>query len=108
MNFPNDENGDILRKMIKRGDDLSKSRKIDFYFVFPEEHQARNFARQVHLTPGLACEAERYEERDMWEATVTSDMVPSHQEITELENSLDKIAQLNGGEADDWGCFIVK
>ena len=108
MNLPNDENGDILRKMIGRGDDLSKSRKIDFYFAFPEEHQARNFAQQVRLTSGLACEAARYEERDMWEATVTGDMVPSHREITEFENSLDQIAQSYGGEADGWGCFIVK
>jgi len=42
MKFPNDENGNILAKMFERGDDLSKSRKIDFCFVFPEDSKRIN------------------------------------------------------------------
>lgn len=108
MNFPNDENGDILRKMSQRGDDLSKSREINFYFAFPDQLQAQNFAKQVHTAMDLETEVARYEERDMWEATVSKKMVPTHQEITELESALDRIAQVHNGEADGWGCFIVK
>jgi len=43
----------------------------------------------------------------MWEATISKNMVPTHEAITELEAALDKIAQLFEGEADGWGCFIV-
>ena len=105
MNFPNDENGDILRKMSERGDDLSKSREIDFYFAFPDEHHAKNFAEQVRVTMDLTSEVARYEERNMWEATVSKEMVPTHRGITDLESSLSQIAQLHDGEADGWGCF---
>ncbi len=108
MKFPNDENGDILAKMVERGDDLSKARKIDFYFAFPEKSQAENFAEQVRLTTGLLPEVSRYEECNMWQATVYKEMIPTHQAITELETALDQIAQLYEGEADGWGCFIVK
>ncbi len=108
MKFPNDENGDILAKMVERGDDLSKARKIDFYFVFPEKHQADGFAEQARLRTDLISEVEHYEERNMWEATVSKNMVPTHQAISELETALDQIAQLYEGEADGWGCFIVK
>jgi hypothetical protein len=108
MKFPNDENGDILAKMLERGDDLSKSRKIDFYFVFPEKLQADKFAEQARLRTDSIPEVEHYEERNMWEATVSKNMIPTHREITELEAALDQIAQLYEGEADGWGCFIVK
>ncbi len=77
MKFPNDENGDILAKMVERGDDLSKARKIDFYFAFPEKSQAENFAEQVRLTTGLLPEVSRYEECDMWQATVCKEMIPT-------------------------------
>jgi len=108
MRFPNDENGNILPKMIREGDDLSKSRKMDFYFAFPEKHQAETFAGQVRLTMSLVPEVSRYEECNMWQATVCKEMIPTHQAITELETALDQIAQLYEGEADGWGCFIVK
>jgi hypothetical protein len=107
MNFPNDENGNILRKMSQRGDDLSKSREINFCFAFPDQLHAKNFAKQVSGTMNLESEVARYEERDMWEATVSKKMVPTHQEITKLEGALNRIAQLHNGEADGWGCFIV-
>jgi hypothetical protein len=29
-NFPNDENGDVLRRMHRDGDDLTKARDIEF------------------------------------------------------------------------------
>ena len=107
MNFPNDENGDVLRKMEKRGDVLSKPRDINFYFAFSVEHQANHFAEQVQLTTGLRAETSRYEERNMWQVCVTRHMIPTHQEITALENSLSDTAKLYDGEADGWGCFKV-
>jgi hypothetical protein len=43
--FPSDENGDALRRMHEAGDDLTRSRDIDFTVVFPTENVAEEFAR---------------------------------------------------------------
>ena len=42
--FPDDENGEVLRHMAESGDDLSKPRDIDFTVVMPSEDAARLFS----------------------------------------------------------------
>src|SRR6266567_3251456 len=105
MEFPDDENGNVLRKMQERGDDLSKPRDINLYVAFPDQESARNFAEEVRSTTKLTAEASRYQERNMWQASVTQRMVPTYSEITALEQSLNYLAKAHGGEADGWGCF---
>lgn len=105
--FPNDENGDVLRRMQAHGDDLSQPRDIEFDFVFSSEKQARDFATYVRETQGLKMEPSRYEERKMWQTKVTKFMVPTHQDITAFEITLTGFAQSYGGEPDGWGCFQV-
>ena len=102
INFPNDENGDVLRGMVDEGDDISKPRNIDFYFAFEIEDEAKCFAEQVRVTTGLPAEVSTYES-DQWQVCVTKYMVPKHHDITELETSLTHIARLYHGDADGWG-----
>lgn len=45
--FPDDENGDVLRRMERNGDDLNISRNIDFSVVFPSEAEGDEFAKRV-------------------------------------------------------------
>jgi len=104
---PNDENGDVLRLMIKNGDDLSQPRMMDFCYIFPERRQALAFAEIVDDRELEVCISYN-EKRDMWDAIVKRYMVPTHQGITALELSLATHAELVGGEADGWGCMAVK
>ena len=105
--FPNDENGDVLRRMQAGGDDLSRPRNIDFFFAFETERQAREFAAQAAALPGLQADASPYEERQRWQVCVTRNMVPSHAEITALEQSLCRLADTCQGEPEGWGCMQV-
>lgn len=102
--FPNDENGDVLRRMFDGGDDLSRPRIVDFCFVFPERQQAVAFADIVDDRDLEFC-ISYYEERKMWQAIVKRDMVPTHRDITTLELRLTSQAESVGGESDGWGCF---
>jgi hypothetical protein len=47
--YPNDANGDVLRRMQARGDDLARPRNIDFTVVFVDavsaEHLQNTFVR---------------------------------------------------------------
>ena len=105
--FPNDENGDVLRRMQANGDDLSKPRNIEFEYIFATEQNAKDFASDVRAAHSLKAEPSRYGERKMWQTTVTKHMLPTHQDITTWEQTLTRLAQPHGGEADGWGCFQV-
>jgi DNA-binding transcriptional LysR family regulator len=43
MIYPNDANGDALRRMEAEGDDLSRPRNIDFTVVFSNKNSAEEF-----------------------------------------------------------------
>ena len=105
-NFPNDENGDVLRRMYESGDDLSKPRYIDFAGVFPTELEAASFAahfREMGYT--TAYKRSELVAELPWNVVITSFMVPDHAAITELENLLQRIASPLSGRNDGWGCF---
>ena len=105
--LPNDENGNVLRRMLEDGDDLSKARTIDFCFIFPERGQALAFAEMVDDRELEVCISYN-EERNLWDAIVKRHMVPTHRDITAFEVSLASQAESVGGEADGWGCFAQK
>jgi hypothetical protein len=104
--FPDDENGDVLRRMYAAGDDLSEPRMMDFCFAFPERRQALKFAEVVD-DRDLEVRISYYEEREMWQAIVGRYMMPTHRDITAIEVRLTAQAESVGGEADGWGCFQV-
>jgi len=105
--IPNDANGDVLRRMLRDGDDLSKPRMIDFCHIFPERRQALAFADIID-DPELEVAISYYKERDLWQVTVRRHMAPTHRDIAEFELSLAPKAQSVGGEADGWGCLVHK
>ena len=47
VEFPQDENGDALRRLLESGDDLTMSRSIDFAVVFPKQHLAEGFSEEI-------------------------------------------------------------
>lgn len=104
--FPNDENGDMLRRMQEDGDDLSQPRMMDFCFAFPQRKQALAFTELVDDRDLKVC-ISYYEERETWQAIVQRHMIPTHQDITALEKRLADEAESVGGESDGWGCMQV-
>lgn len=105
--FPNDGNGDVFRRMVRGGDDLSQPRMIDFCHVFPERRQALAFADIVDNRELEVC-ISYYEERELWQVIVKRYMIPTYEDVTALELSLAYQAESVGGEADGWGCMLEK
>jgi hypothetical protein len=104
--FPDDENGDTLRRMRAQGDDLSVSRLIDFSLLFEDEASARKFCAQIASDDfKCACAPLDDEFGEAWDVTVSFDMVPTHGAVTEMEAFLAEMAAPLQGENDGWGCF---
>ena len=105
--FPDDENGDVLREMLADGDDLGLPRDIDFAVVFDREQDAAAFHKALN---GSECHLEMgpYDDDDgmvKWDVTVTYFMLPDHGEISGIEQALGGLAEPMGGRNDGWGCF---
>jgi Regulator of ribonuclease activity B len=105
LSFPDDENGDVLRKMHAAGDNLDAARDINFSFVFKTQSEAERFAAAV-TAPDFRAEASAFPERKMWQAEVTFFMLPTYAAISELETRLSKVAAEYGGSPDGWGSFL--
>jgi len=106
MTYPDDANGDALRRMEAQGDDLTVPRNLEFTSVFPNENAARKFA-EYFSTRGYAASAEftGTVEDSPWDVVVVKHMVPSHEEIGAFEDSLEAVAVNFGGRNDGWGCL---
>ncbi len=104
--FPNDENGDVLRRMQRSGDDLSKPRDIDFNVVLPDKAAAQQFGNHFDAL-GYRVSAERSGTVVAlpWDVVVVKHMLPTHAGITQFEALLGSVAAPLGGRNDGWGCF---
>ena len=107
--FPNDDNGDVLRNMFEAGDSLTVPRDVDFSLLFPGRTAARSFARKFSKV-GCRVVVELWDESDpngQWDVTVTRHMLPEHTAIGQFENELAEAAEPLGGYNDGWGCFRI-
>jgi len=106
MNHPNDENGDVLRRLESNGDDLSRARNINFVVVFQDQPSADIFASTFrNLGHATSIEFAETVKELPWDVTVVKHMVPSHQDITDFEHLLQNAATPLGGRNDGWGCL---
>jgi hypothetical protein len=106
MKYPDDANGDALRRMEAAGDDLSCPRDVEFTVVFPNENTAKQFADRV-CALGYAASAELTGTvADFpWDVIVVKHMVPLHEDIGAVEETLQRVADTFGGRNDGWGCL---
>lgn len=104
--YPNDDNGNVLWRLLEHGDDHSVSRDIDFCLDFPTEVAAvdcgvflfRN-EYKIQLEPPIEDDPE-----SPWTVLAIPHMAPEYSEICAVESHLKEIAQHFGGECSGWGC----
>lgn len=106
MTYPNDGNGDALRRMQAQGDDLTRARNIDFTVAFADASSAEQFAEHFRtLGYGVSVEVTEPDQDFPWDVIVVQHMVPSYDGITDFEKLLQSVADGWGGHNDGWGCF---
>jgi hypothetical protein len=105
--IPDDENGQVLKRMLEDGDDLSRARDIEFFHVFAEEDRARSFADAAAALPDMAVESPEADDEGVWQVCVVRMMAPAHAAITALERELGDLAESHGGFADGWACSLA-
>src|SRR5688500_17677397 len=107
MSFPDDDNGNVLRRMLAAGDDLTDPRDIDFNHVFVKEEKALGFVAAVRRLGYYRASHQFWEAKKMWDARFVVLMMPNHSEITQVELKFGAVAREFLGRADGWGCPAV-
>jgi hypothetical protein len=102
MEFPDDGNGDVLRRMQRSGMDFSRSYDVDFEHLFPTESGAKAMASSVSRM-GYKAKLSHHEKG--WDCQVVVHLKPTYEEITATEESLGKMAVEHGGKSDGWGVW---
>ena len=106
MIYPDDANGDVLRRMAAQGDDLTKPRNINFTVIFADASSAEQFAEHFRaLGHKVSVERTATDQDFPWDVIVVQHMVPSYEGITDFENLLQSVADRWEGHNDGWGCF---
>jgi hypothetical protein len=108
--FPEDDNGEVLWQLRCEGDALTEPRELDFTVILPSEEAATEFAA-LCLRSGFKVEMEESEEHHEdgldWNVTVYTCAVPTHADITALEQSLGEHAAPLGGRTSGWSSIFV-
>ncbi|MDN3377128.1 MULTISPECIES: ribonuclease E inhibitor RraB [unclassified Pseudoalteromonas] len=104
MQFPDDDNGQLLTEIADAGIDLAQMHKIDFYILFEQKIEAEKFANIISeddLAPST--ELVQCKDTGIWEVVTQVQMVPDHTLLGQTEQYLESIANGHNGYGDGWG-----
>lgn len=107
--FPADDNGEVLWRLVQAGDDLGVHRDVEFVLDFTSEQDALDCGAflfrneyKVQLSPPLEDKPD-----SPWSVEVVPYMAPNHRDISELEQYVGKVADHFGGKTSGWGCVTA-
>jgi len=110
--YPDDADGDALRRVESLGYDMSRSMDIEFHIAAPDELTAYWIVSKVNALGFDTSVSFDDAELDLdsnddflWTCTCTRNMVPEYTELVEWQARLNQIAQPLGGFVDGWGTF---
>ena len=104
MQFPDDDNGQLLAEIAAAGVDLSKMHQIDFFILFEQQADAEKFSKEI-ISDALVQSAnvEKCKDTGVWEVITHVQMVPEHTLLGQAEQYLESIANSYNGYGDGWG-----
>jgi len=105
VTFPEDADGDALRRIASAGIDMSRPLEIDFFVAVPGREAGEAVAR-LAAHAGYRAELVRDEEDDAWDCYCTKRMIPTYEAVVAAQRELDELSHPFGGRADGWGAAL--
>jgi hypothetical protein len=103
-NYPNDSDGDALRRVAADGNDMNAAMVIDFPVVIPAENPAKQFA-SIASTKGYKVHFWKHDDDPDWDVICTMEVVPTYANIVRIQRELNEWAEPFRGYCDSWGTF---
>ena len=103
--FPNDADGEVLRRLAADGSDLSKPMFINFQVAVPDEIPAKALAA---LAEKLGYRVQVYDSPECtlpWTCECSTRMLATYESVLAIQQELAEISKPFGGLPDGWGTF---
>ncbi len=109
MEFPDDENGDVLRQMQEVGFDFTLPHDVEFFAIFATEEMAEAVGNQFVADRAkgekiITIRTQPAEAGGM-ELILVKRMLVTYENVTEFENRLAERVSHHGGYLDGWGAM---
>jgi regulator of RNase E activity RraB len=103
--YPNDSDGDALRRVLADGSDMSKPMFIDFHILVPDEASAKAIA-DVAAKLGYRVSVYDSPEIDQrWTCQCSTRILATYENVIAIQEELGEISAEFGGRPDGWGTF---
>jgi len=103
-NFPDNADGDALRRLAESGADMTSPMVIDFAVAIPDESTGRAIALKA-IEIGYKTNVGQGSESSEWTCYCSKAMFATYEDVLNCQLELDKIAVAYGGFANGWGAF---
>ncbi len=104
IEYPNDDDGDALRRVAKLAD-MSKPMLLDFHILARSEAAAEACLRAVIAAGYAASKFGSDDDPDYWTVECKIEMIATYDDVVRVQQALDAIVAPHGGRSDGWGTF---
>lgn len=103
--YPNDADGDALRRVECDGSDMSKPMFINFHVAVPDESTANNLAAVAHKLGYRVAVYASPECTLPWTCECSTRMLATYDGVIATQNELADLTKQFSGQLDGWGTF---
>ena len=102
--YPDDADGDALRRIAEDGSDMTRPMVIDFHVAAPDQAAAEAIAEAAGQR-GYRTKVYRDEDSNAWTCECSREMVATHAAVMAAQDELDALSRPLSGHSDGWGTF---
>lgn len=103
--YPDDSDGDALRRVMNDGSDMSKPMFIGFQVAVPDETAAKALAEVAYKLGYRVSVYDSEECRLPWTCECSTRMLATYEGVLAVQAELADISKQFGGFPDGWGTF---
>jgi hypothetical protein len=102
--FPNDADGDALRRVAADGSDMTEPMVIDYFVEVPDQTAAQRVAEAAAAAAfGFRTAVKRDAGTGSWTCYCSKRMPATYDRVVEAQGQLGAISRPFGGRVDGWG-----
>jgi hypothetical protein len=105
--YPDDDDGDALRRVAERGADMSRPMKIEFSIDVPDVERARSLAEGI-AAQGYIPDIVIDDESGSVSIYCAKTMIATHESVRAAQSELNKLCVPFAAECDGWSTAGIR